>query len=120
VHLLTPHSRLGEQHGIGYIFDIVKPETSLQAKHYYLPRSNTVTMMAEDIAYLRSKGVFSLPSDVVCQDLLHAYFYHVHPIIPVVDAGAILGPYNEGGPTRINLLLLWSMFSVASNVSTLL
>ncbi|KAG8161013.1 hypothetical protein KVR01_009277 [Diaporthe batatas] len=105
----------GDQQGIGYILDIVG-EPSVASKHYGLPyMAGTDQMMPQDVAYVRSKGVFSLPSDQVCEALLKAYFHHVHPILPVVDAVAVLTTFRSGGPSAINLLLLWSMFSVAAS-----
>lgn len=74
-------------------------------------------MMPQDVAYVRSKGVFSIPSEPVCEALLMAYFHHIHPILPVVDAVAVLTTFRNGGASTINLLLLWSMFSVAASVS---
>ncbi len=77
----------------------------------------THDLTPQDVAYLRSKGVFSVPSEPVCQALLKAYFYHIHPILPVVDAAEVLTSFRNGGASAVNLLLLWSMFSVAANVS---
>lgn len=77
----------------------------------------THDLTSQDVAYLRSKGVFSVPDDNVCQALLKAYFIHIHPILPVVDAAAVLTSFRNGGASAVNLLLLWSMFSVAANVS---
>jgi hypothetical protein len=73
--------------------------------------------MPEALAFLQAMGVFALPSVAVCEALFRSYFHHVHPILPVVDAEAVLSSYEEGGLKQVNLLLLWSMFSVAANVS---
>ncbi|KAM0806559.1 putative Fungal-specific transcription factor domain-containing protein [Seiridium cardinale] len=106
---------VGDQQGIGYILDIVG-EPSEISQHYGLPHMvGTDDLTSQDVAYLRSKGVFSLPSEPVCEALLTAYFHHVHPILPVVDAAAVLIAFRNGGASAINLLLLWSMFSVATN-----
>lgn len=77
--------------------------------------SGTHDLQPLDVDYLRSKGVFSIPKEAICQKLLSAYFHHVHPILPVVDAAAVLMTFHTGGAAAINLLLLWSMFSVAIN-----
>lgn len=77
----------------------------------------THQMLPQDVAYVRSKGVFAVPSEPVCEALLKAYFHHIHPILPVVDAVAVLTTFRNGGASAINLLLLWSMFSVAASVS---
>ncbi|KAI3316847.1 hypothetical protein HD806DRAFT_527558 [Xylariaceae sp. AK1471] len=106
---------VGDQQGIGYILDIVG-EPGVASQHYGLPYMvATHDLMPQDVAYLRSKGVFSVPSDSICQALLTAYFYHVHPIMPVVDAAAVLTSFRNGGASAVNLLLLWSMFSVAAS-----
>lgn len=92
-------------------------EPGVSSQHYGLPYMvATHDLLPQDVAYLRFKGVFSVPSDSVCQALFTAYFYHVHPIMPVVDAAAVLTTYRNGGASAVNLLLLWSMFSVAANV----
>lgn len=79
--------------------------------------AGTSHMMPQDVAYLRSKGVFSVPTKAVCETLLEAYFHHIHPVLPVVDPVAVLTTFRNGGASAINLLLLWSMFSVAASVS---
>ncbi|KAI1820375.1 hypothetical protein F4861DRAFT_545743 [Xylaria intraflava] len=106
---------VGGQQGIGYILDILgKPDGSPQ--HYGLPYMATPRdLMPQDVAYLRSKGVFMVPSEPVCQALLTAYFHHIHPILPVVDAASVLTAFHNGGASSLKLPLLWSMFSVAAN-----
>ncbi|KAI8946739.1 hypothetical protein F4801DRAFT_563370 [Xylaria longipes] len=106
---------VGGQQGIGYILDIVG-EPGGSPQHYGLPfMAATHDLMPQDVAYLRSKGVFSVPSEPVCQALLIAYFHHIHPILPVVDAAAVLTAFRNGGASAVKLPLLWSMFSVAAN-----
>ncbi|KAI1747776.1 hypothetical protein F4782DRAFT_398041 [Xylaria castorea] len=106
---------VGGQQGIGYILDIVG-EPGESPQHYGLPfMAATHDLMPQDVAYLRSKGVFSVPSEPVCQALLIAYFHHIHPILPVVDAAAVLTAFRNGGAAAVKLPLLWSMFSVAAN-----
>ena len=109
---------VGDQQGIGYILDIVGESNGL-TQHYGLPLFNRTShdALPQDMAYLKSKGVFSIPSEAVCQALFRAYFYHVHPVLPVVDSAAVLSTFRNNGASAISLLLLWSMFSVATNVS---
>lgn len=76
--------------------------------------------MPQNMAYLGSEAVFSVPSKTVCEALLIAYFHHIHPILPVVDAAVVLTAFWNSGASAVNLLLLWSMFSVAANVSWIL
>ncbi|KAJ8129427.1 hypothetical protein O1611_g4205 [Lasiodiplodia mahajangana] len=106
---------VGGPQGIGYILDIVG-EPGGSPQHYGLPyMAAGHDLMPQDVAYLRSKGVFSVPSEPVCQALLTAYFHHIHPILPVVDAAAVLTSFRNGGVSSVKLPLLWSMFSVAAN-----
>jgi hypothetical protein len=70
-----------------------------------------------DMEYLRAKGVYSLPPPDVCDELLRAYFHHIHPILPIIEADRVLNAYVGGGLQKLNLLLMWSMFSVSANVS---
>ncbi|KAI0903083.1 fungal-specific transcription factor domain-containing protein [Ustulina deusta] len=115
VEATTETFYVGDQQGIGYILDIVG-DSSVVPQHYGLPYMvATHDLTPQDVAYLRSKGVFSVPSEPVCQALLKAYFYHIHPILPVVDAAEVLTSFRNGGASAVNLLLLWSMFSVAAN-----
>jgi hypothetical protein len=89
----------------------------LRGKHYLIPRSTVKALSPEDLRYLKAKGVFSLPEENICESLLRCFFHHVHPNTPVVDVKSVLGYYLDGGAKKVNLLLLWSMFSVAANVS---
>lgn len=63
------------------------------------------------------KGVFTLPGNEACSSLLRAYFNHVHPIMPVIEADVILTYHQAGRLHEYNILLLWSVFLVAVNVS---
>ncbi|KAF2194019.1 hypothetical protein K469DRAFT_464204, partial [Zopfia rhizophila CBS 207.26] len=65
----------------------------------------------EDLEYLKVKGCFTLP--VESKELLKAYFQFVHPTFPVTDGSLFLQDYAVSGHEGINLLLLWSMFSVS-------
>jgi hypothetical protein len=49
-------------------------------------------------------GIFCLPPVAVYEAFLRSSFYHIHLIIPVVDAEAILSSY-EDGLIQVNLLL---------------
>ena len=87
------------------------PETA-----FCVPRA-LIARRPEALASLRTNGTFSLPEESVCKDLVRSYFHHFHCTFPIVDANLFLKAYILGGPGKINLLLLWSMFSVAANVS---
>jgi hypothetical protein len=64
------------------------------------------------------KGAFSAPSKELCDELICCYFHHVHPLLPIVDSQGFLEQYLKHGFQNVNLLLLWSMFLAAANVST--
>jgi hypothetical protein len=81
-----------------------------------LQPKTSIPLSAEDREYLQHKGAFNLPRSDTCDTLLRAYFHHVHPICPVVDATTVLKSYPCGESNQCNLLLLWSMFFVAANV----
>jgi hypothetical protein len=107
---------VGEEQGVGYILDIVEPGQASQPRHYLIPHATASKLKPEDLIYLGAKGVFSLPSERVCDALLKSYFHNVHPILPIIDAKKVLSAYHNEGLKRVNLLLMWSMFSVATNV----
>lgn len=71
------------------------------------------SLRPEEIQYLRFKGCFSLPSPVLREALVKAYFHHAHPFEPVLDPEDFLDKYSKG---HLSLLLLWSMFVVAASV----
>jgi hypothetical protein len=68
---------------------------------------------ADDLNYLDAKGCFALPEQ--SEELLEAYFKHVHPAFPIINVSDFSQKYAEHGLQGINLLLLWSMFSVSAS-----
>lgn len=111
------YSFLGEPQGATYLLDIVDSHRQKEPTHILIPAPSSTSLQPEDLTYLKAKGVFSLPMPEVCKSLFSCYFHHVHPIMPVVDAHAFLNLYFHPGLERVCLLLLWSMFFVAANVS---
>lgn len=77
----------------------------------------SVSLSPEDKAYLHYKGVFNMPRKETCDELLRAYFHHVHPIMPVIDATTLPHLYPSGDGHPYNLILLWSIFFAAANVN---
>lgn len=65
---------------------------------------------------MQFKGVFNMPRKETCDALLRAYFHHVHPIVPVIDATTLPHLFPSGDSQQCNLILLWSIFYVAANV----
>lgn len=58
-----------------------------------------------------------LPGKESCEALLRAYLHHVHPIMPVIEVDSILDYQQNGRLHEYNILLLWSIFFAAVNVS---
>ena len=57
-----------------------------------------------------------MPREKTYNELLQAYFHHVHPLTPVVDATTLPQLYPSGDNQQHNLLLIWSICFVAANV----
>ncbi|KAH8125663.1 fungal-specific transcription factor domain-containing protein [Trichoderma asperelloides] len=106
----------GDPRGVTFVADICEPKLKNNSGHFLVPKAIAACLGPEDLDYLRLKGVFSLPGPPVCDLIIRAYFHHVHPFFPIVDAKSFLDMYES--PERVNLSvhLLWSMFLAASNV----
>lgn len=89
-------------------------------RHLLLPEAKQIALTEAEKAFLRSKGVYSFLSDTTMDCMIRAYFHHVHPIMPVLEADTLLGHYRSKRMHEYNLILLWSMCSIACNVSTLI
>ncbi len=111
---------VGDQQGLGFVVDICQPRRPFPGNHFVVPRAAAARsggLLPEDVVALQAKGCFSLPDDAVQAALLRCYFHHVHPFLPVLHPGQFVRDYATGGATKINLLLLWSMFFASTNVS---
>ncbi len=97
--------------------DVCKPDAPPGTGHFLVPKAVINSQQPEDVAYLWAKGAFSIPSNNICEALFQSYFRFVHPLLPILDVDTFLSQYTNGGTKRISALLLWSMFSVAGNVS---
>ncbi|RHZ55475.1 hypothetical protein CDV55_102915 [Aspergillus turcosus] len=103
----------GESLGFSAVLDVFA--TQAIPRHVFRPSSHP-SLTAQDVEYLKFKGCLTLPSSDICRGLLRAYFHHVHPILPVVDAAQVLKfEQQHDRPAEWNLLLLWSIFFVAVN-----
>lgn len=60
-----------------------------------------------------------MPRKETCDELLRAYFHHVHPIMPVIDVTTLPHLYTSGDGHPHNLILLWSIFFAAANVNSI-
>ena len=86
------------------------------SSHFFVPSHVSTTLSDESRTYLQANGVFSLPGGDTCDSLLSAYFHHVHPIMPVIEADVILTYRHSGRLHEYNLLLLWCIFFIGANV----
>ncbi|UKZ45915.1 hypothetical protein TrVGV298_000109 [Trichoderma virens] len=103
----------GEAPGFTSVLDACSPSQPV-ARHILISEAS-ISLSAQDREYLQYKGVFTLPQKSTCNELLRAYFHHVHPMMPIVDATVLLKFHETGKASEWNLLLLWSMFFVAVN-----
>ncbi|KAJ5120553.1 Transcription factor [Penicillium bovifimosum] len=108
----------GDSPGFGAVFDICSPSQQPLRRHILLASKTSVSLSPEDRQYLHYKGVFSMPKRETWDALLRAYFHHVHPIVPVIDATTLPYLHANEGSQQCNLLLLWSIFYVAANASS--
>ncbi|KAF5634684.1 cutinase transcription factor 1 beta [Fusarium sp. NRRL 52700] len=95
------------------ICDAVSPQDSVP----YLPPKGALRTphKPHQVEYMRSEGALTtLPADV-CDDMIWAYFKHVHFFLPIVDAQGFLNDYHEQGPHEKHDLLFWSMMLAATN-----
>ena len=116
--ILKPSSRFAPlfvgEGGYGAILDAMGETTY---RHFHVPTTVEKALAVEDLEYLKIKGCFTLPAE--SKELLELYFEFVHPAFPVVDGSLFLQNYAVGGHEGINLLLLWSMFSVSASYSSI-
>ncbi|EHK50239.1 hypothetical protein TRIATDRAFT_289040 [Trichoderma atroviride IMI 206040] len=84
-------------------------------RHLLLPEAKQIALTEDEKAFLRSKGVYSFLSDTTMDCMIRAYFHHVHTIMPVLEADTLLGHYRSKRMHEYNLILLWSMCSIACN-----
>ncbi|KAL4789285.1 hypothetical protein BDV19DRAFT_397190 [Aspergillus venezuelensis] len=62
------------------------PAGTVEFSHYpFLEINNVQALDKEDVAYMRSKGCFSVPDQRVLDDFINQYFLHIHPETPVLD-----------------------------------
>jgi hypothetical protein len=92
--------------------DVLIPESTTK-RHFTINGVAGADLEAEDLEYLRRKGCFDLPEE--SDSLLAAYFHYVHPLFPVLDGPLFLQVHADGGLETMNLLLLWSVFSISAS-----
>ena len=99
--------------GMGGYAEILRSITTTDHVHLSIPAEMEKSLAQEDLAYLQQKGCFSLPPD--SDILIRAYFDFVHPSFPILDGSTFLQSLTKDGINSINLLLLWSIFSVSAS-----
>jgi hypothetical protein len=112
--LIVPGDKRGPRQSV---YDLCHPGTPQEARPYLPARAPNTSHKPHEVEYMRHQGAFTLlPSDV-CDALICCYFQHVHFFLPIIDAPSFLNEYINNGPQNVNLLLFWSMFLAAANVS---
>lgn len=106
-------SLLGEAQGLDFVLDICYPTRIPKGSHYIINRNRH---RPAHIKEHFSAGPEPMPPKHVRQELLRAYFYYVHPFLPVLDAGQFLINAEDGNENS-SRLLLWSIFFAAASVS---
>lgn len=82
-----------------------------------MPAAKRTVLTEDEKAFLRSKGVYSFLSEASSDSLIRAYFHHVHPIMPILEADRLLEYHRSKRLNEYNLILLWGLYTIASNVS---
>ncbi|KAM5380079.1 hypothetical protein ACJZ2D_003726 [Fusarium nematophilum] len=102
----------GDQRGPAFVMDICEPHRSSKSHHFLVPMPSVISMLPEDMNYLRIKGAFALPPPPIRDALVRSYFHHVHPFAPILDVKRFILEYEKG---KTSLLLLWSMFLTSAS-----
>ncbi|KAJ9638511.1 hypothetical protein H2204_004281 [Knufia peltigerae] len=111
-HRSTAPLYLGDTNVLAFVLDICQQP---RPSHYMVPVGSNRTLSPEETTFLEAGGSFSLPDEGVCEKLTDAYFNHIHPNLPIMDAGRFLGQLSSEGVQGFSPLLLWSMFFAASS-----
>ncbi|ERF73689.1 hypothetical protein EPUS_00943 [Endocarpon pusillum Z07020] len=99
--------------GEGGYGDILAATGNVDHRHFIVPGEAEKPLAPEDLAFLKVKGCFSLPAE--SGELIKAYFQYFHPSFPVLDGPSFLQEYASSGLNKINLLLIWSIFSISAS-----
>ena len=108
----------GDKRGArSFVYEICHPGAPQDARNSLLSKASNVSRNAHETEYMQQMGVYSMPPDDVCDDLIRCYFQHVHFFLPIVDAPGFLNEYFSNGYQDISLLLFWAMLLAGANVS---
>lgn len=82
-------------------------------------KPNPPNVLSEaDYEYLQRKGALSPLLMFSHQELLRAYFHHVHPMLPILHLSRLDEMKSPDAIPLHGMLLYWSMAVVAVNVSS--
>jgi hypothetical protein len=84
--------------------------------------NNLQALDKEDVAYLRSKGCFSLPDQPALDEFVTQFFLHIHPQTPVLDEAKFWRLYLQrdsaarNSDQEISLFVFHAMMFMACSV----
>ncbi|KAI9164085.1 Cutinase transcription factor 1 beta [Paramyrothecium foliicola] len=105
----------GDPQSIGLVAEICQPERQGKSGHFLVKSLKPPSLDRETSDFLKSRGVFDLPSLPVCKRIAQTYFRHVHPFFPVLEPASLLEPLENDKLESFSLHLLWSVFLAAAN-----
>lgn len=112
-HLSLTWKPVGDDRGPrGFIMNLLHGRVD-ENRHISLPMPAKTLIPAEN-EYLERREALSLPPNKIQDALIRCYFHYVHPFAPILDGDDFLCRYRAG---KMSLLLLWSVFTAAGNVS---
>lgn len=121
--------RRSEQPSKGVLFDQERPTTATTDDLPGFLHCNLDRISTNDVAYLKTKGCFNLPSRPVMDELLKCYFEFIHPHLPMLDEQEFWETYLAGGSElphfhhadgySISLLLFQAMIFAATTCASM-
>jgi hypothetical protein len=90
--------------------------------HYPLPklvkdRDLSARLDPAELAILHSRGALLLPPRPLCDELVHAYFEWIAPVVPVINRTSFMQRYNDPGNPP-SLLLMQCLLLAGCRVCT--
>ena len=93
------------------------------AVHYPLPKtekslsSKSSRMDEIELAILKKRGALSLPPKELCDELVHAFFKWIAPIVPIINRSSFMQRYRDSDNPP-SMLLMQTIFLAGSRVCT--
>ncbi|KAL5336908.1 hypothetical protein BJX70DRAFT_371452 [Aspergillus crustosus] len=104
--------------------DTTTPASVDFSAYPFLEFNNIQALDQEDVAYLRSKGCFSVPDQLILNEFFNQFFLHVHPETPVLDEARFWrlylrrGTEGQSSDEKLSLFVFQAMlFRAVSYVS---